>query len=429
MTPQMQQRLLDLSIFFDPSPSIVFRRILQAIIDTFGDTMAMVNLLDGDVVRFREVMNPRPGVVEKGFLALRRTYCQFSIGPVCPLLIQNAAEHPQFRDHVGVRLGITRYLGVPIHDPDGASIGTLCFLDGHSERLLSEDDVQFMSLLAMRVSAEVERERSIESRLAEHRELNQRLAEANQGLQTAAEEKRRFVATVIHDLRQPLTAARTAAHLLRDEDCPEEQDACLDLLEDRLRALGGLVEELARYSEIEAGRLPWRPERVELRALLTRCLTGARLLVPERDDHVRLVDAIDSDLGCADVDPDQLGHIVNNLLSNALKFTPMGTVTLRAHSVDTEQWCLEVVDTGIGIASEHRERIFDEFYQVPVAQRPDRRGLGLGLSIVRHLCIAAGAHLSVASEPGRGARFTVRFPRHTSLESRPAEAGIDQRCQ
>ncbi len=335
------------------------------------------------------------------------------MGAVCPLLIQNAATDPAFLDHAGVRVGITCYLGVPIRDPEGRSIGTLCLLDGHSDQPLGDDDIQFMSLLAMRVSAEVERERLVERRVAEHRELNERLAGANACLEAVAEEKRRFVATVIHDLRQPLTAARTVAHLLRDDSDAEERQACLELLDDRLHALGALVDELAGYSEIEAGRLPWRPVRVELRPLLLECLHGARAAPSCLNREICLRPEIDPALGCAEVDPRQLAHIVNNLLANALKFTPTGGISLRAAPDGDTHWRLEIADTGIGIAPEHLARIFDEFYQVPRSTPGPDRGLGLGLAIVRHLCAAAGATVAVDSHPGRGTRFTLRFPRRS----------------
>jgi signal transduction histidine kinase len=349
---------------------------------------------------------------------------------VCPLLIQNAAEHPQFRNHPGVSLGLTRYLAVPIRDPSGAAIGTLCFLDGYTDQILGDQDVQFMSLLAMRVSAEVERERAIERRVAEHAALSERLAAANARLEASAEEKRRFVATIIHDLRQPLAAARTAAYLLRGETDPLERETCLDLLDDRFAALSGLVEELARYSELEAGRLPWRPQRVELRPLLEECLARAgpasRVGSPRRSrccseegvppvgesrGTLRLVAEFHPDLGEAEVDPSQLCHIVNNLLSNAVKFTPAGAVKLRGCPEGEEHWRLEVVDTGVGIAPEHLERIFDDFYQAPDSRIRGDRGLGLGLAIVRHLCATAGAVISVTSEPGCGTKFSLLFPR------------------
>ncbi|MBI3721794.1 MAG: GAF domain-containing protein, partial [Fimbriimonas ginsengisoli] len=122
------------------------------------------------------------------------------MGAVRPLLVQNGSRDPDYACLPAVQAGFTRYLGVPIFTPAGEVLGTLCFLDTYSEQLLKEADVQFIALLAMRVSAELERERAIEERLAEQRALVAQLATANEKLRAAADEKRRFMATVIHDL-------------------------------------------------------------------------------------------------------------------------------------------------------------------------------------------------------------------------------------
>jgi signal transduction histidine kinase len=333
-----------------------------------------------------------------------------------------------------VPLGLTRYLGVPIYSSEGAAIGTLCFLDGHSDEPLGEVDVQFMQLLAMRVSAEFERERAIRERIAEQRAMVEQLSAANQRLQTAAEEKRRFVAGVIHDLRQPLAAMRMELHLLRTITDAGERAESLATLEERVSALTTMVEELMSYAEIESGRISWRIERIDLPPFLHRLLDGFETAARARGLTLRR--EIARDLGEAVTDPSKLTHILGNLLSNALKFTAQGGVTVRARRRE-RAWEIEVADSGSGIAAEALPHIFEEFYQAP---RSDSRqpeagdgeappvagkrvaaiaartlpqmppGRGLGLAVVRSVSAAMGASIDVASEPGRGTCFRLRFP-------------------
>ena len=315
---------------------------------------------------------------------------------------------------------LTRYLAVPVFTAAGEVLGTLCFLDDRSHLPLSREDVEFLSVLAMRVSTELERERAIEARLAEERAASDRLKEMNDQLLRTAEEKRRLTATVIHDLRQPLATLRTSLYLLRDEDDPGERKEWLDLLDHRLTALDGLVEELMEYSRIEAGQLPWREEQVHLPELLTQCVEG---FTPEAAARgVTLSLELDPQLGACRADSTKLCHIIRNLVSNAIKFTAGSApaiVTVRAAPQEPAAWRLEVEDTGPGIPEAEASNIFDEFYQGRNAQEGEvrsgyPRGRGLGLAIVKHFCTAMGAEVGVHCPPGEGTRFALTFPQSPS---------------
>jgi two-component system, OmpR family, sensor kinase len=335
-------------------------------------------------------------------------------------LIQDARRDPALAGMRAVAAGFTRYLGVPVFNPAGEPVGTLCFLDGRSDVPLGREDVEFLSLLAMRVSAELERERAIEGRLAEERSLVARLEAMNAQLRRADEEKRRFIATVIHDLRQPLTAMRTMVHVLRSDLPIEERDEALDLLDNRLVAMSGMLNELLEYARIQAGQVPWHLEAADLGALLNDCLDGFASEAADRS--VRLERDLDPALGGARTDRARLCHVIGNLVSNALKFTARagrpegeGRVVVRARSAGEERWILEVEDNGTGMEAEELDRIFEEFYQGKTAReggsRDGGRGLGLGLAIVQHLASAMGAEVSVESRPGEGSRFRLTFPR------------------
>jgi len=358
---------------------------------------------------------------------------------VCPVLIQNAAKDPRYHGHPAVRWGFTRYLGVPIRNPEGDAIGTVCFLDNRSSSLLGPEDVEFLSILAMRVSAELERERLTDARLEEAQQAHADLAVLNAQLTDAAEEKRRFVATVIHDLRQPLATLRTLTYVLRMEEDEQERAECLELLDERATAISAMVDELLEYVQIEAGRIPWRAEPVALADVLAACLEQ---MAPEAEARgVRLLLETSADLGESRTDRARLCHVVGNLVSNAVKFTACGAgkgapahgkgvVRLQASSSGSDAWTLVVEDNGVGMSDAVVERIFEEFYQAPTARTSEAgtgypQGRGLGLAIVRHLCTLMGASIAVKSRPGAGTRFTLTLPRD---QSRPKLAAALSEC-
>lgn len=301
-----------------------------------------------------------------------------------------------------------RYVGVPICNPNGETIGTVCFLDDRVEESITQEDERFLSLLAMRVSAEMERERITQSRIEESREQAKHLARLNQSLAAHAEEKRRFVSMVIHDLRHPLTTLRMVLHLLRTEEDPQERGYYLDMLDNRVFALATSLDELVTYDQIEAGKVQIRAEQVELEPLIRDCF-GLFAQVPAT--AASLYCEIDSEIGVVLTDPMKVRHILLNLLANAVKYTPEGSITVRAYSEGSDFWVLEVDDTGIGIRQQLQTKVFEEFVTdaEPCTTAPP--GGGLGLSIVRQLCDVLNAEILMHSTPGVGTCFQIRFPR------------------
>ena len=125
MTPQMIETLYRLSLAYAPEPETIFQQIVEAVAAMYGNTMAMVNLIDGDCLRFRTVVNVHPAFANATRLKMGATLCQFSLRSMSPLLIQNAREHPEFRRHIVVRLKLRGYLGVPISDSGGGVVGKM----------------------------------------------------------------------------------------------------------------------------------------------------------------------------------------------------------------------------------------------------------------------------------------------------------------
>jgi signal transduction histidine kinase/ActR/RegA family two-component response regulator len=233
--------------------------------------------------------------------------------------------------------------------------------------------------------------------------------------------KTQFFAAASHDLRQPLHALGLFAAALSERVKDPEVMRVVNSINASVEALESLFNELLDISKIDAGVIKAAPAHFALRSLFDRLRMD---LEPEAADKgLRLRFSPTN----AYVFSDQvlIERILRNLISNALRYTRAGGVLVgarkRGRSLSIEVW-----DTGVGIPQEERERIFEEFYQLGNPERNSKKGLGLGLSIVKRLGGLLGAAVSVDSRPGRGSVFRVRVPLGTApapQAARTARAG------
>jgi two-component system phosphate regulon sensor histidine kinase PhoR len=222
--------------------------------------------------------------------------------------------------------------------------------------------------------------------------------------------RRDFVANASHELRTPLTSIRGFVEALEDGAIEDQSTAQRFLGKIRTHAdrMAALVEDLLELSRLEAGeRGPDLEETLpaEVAEDVVASFAGA---ASRRDISLRRVDR---GAPAVRTDPDRLRRILENLVDNAVKYTPSGgVVEITTASGLVGGARIEVADDGPGIAAEHLPRIFERFYRVDKARSRELGGTGLGLSIVRHLAQSMGASVSVESEPGKGSRFTVTVP-------------------
>jgi signal transduction histidine kinase len=265
-------------------------------------------------------------------------------------------------------------------------------------------------------------------------DANVRLEERSQQIAEANRAKSRFLANVSHELRTPLNAIVGYNSLARD-GVYGDLSGPLRGVHDRIAAaadhLLGLVNDVLDLSKIEVGRMAVDPQPVNLGSLVDAVATVIEPMASAKRLHVDVVVA--RDLPELHTDPGHVRQILLNLVSNAVKFTERGTITIvaRRQEPDLGDGVVVVVeDTGIGIAREDHDRIFQEFEQVRPSGRGDslERGTGLGLAIARKLSRLLGGDVQVRSAPGAGSRFILSLPRSSptvsiaSDEPRQAEA-------
>jgi signal transduction histidine kinase len=277
------------------------------------------------------------------------------------------------------------------------------------------------------------RERRESSRAAERSRELERLSTE---LLRANRAKSEFLANVSHELRTPLNAIVGFVDLLRDGVygvLGPRQIAPVDRIAASATHLRHLVDQVLDIAKIAAGRLDVHQEIVDLRPFVLDVATEVEPLVSERDLSISI--AVPASLPRVRTDPAHLRQILMNLIGNAVKYTPTGSIAVRGRFIDTpspdgretpsypelrarapdpaKPWvALQVADTGIGIAPADHARVFEEFEQVNAGPRGDsmHRGTGLGLAISRRLARLLGGEVTLQSEMGKGSTFTLWLP-------------------
>ncbi|MGX4640131.1 hybrid sensor histidine kinase/response regulator [Massilia sp. SYSU DXS3249] len=233
---------------------------------------------------------------------------------------------------------------------------------------------------------------------------------AEDALIVADRRKDEFLATLAHELRNPLAPIRTGLDILRirSGDAQATQRAT-DIMERQLRQMVRLVDDLLDVSRINTGKFAIKMGRVELKAVVNDALEVVRSYI-ELHGHELAIDLPDRPVFLHG-DATRLAQILSNLLNNAAKYTNRGgRVTLSAR-VEEKTLVLEVMDTGIGLAPEMLDSVFEMFVQVDSTLERTNAGLGVGLSLARKLVELHGGTIAASSEGlGRGSRFTVRLP-------------------
>jgi signal transduction histidine kinase len=249
-------------------------------------------------------------------------------------------------------------------------------------------------------------------------ELAEKVAAATERLRELDQAKTEFVSVVAHELRTPLTALQGFTELLLSRAVPPERAArFLSHLHSEAERLGRIVAELLDLSRIESGRsLDLEREPVDLAELFER---NIELFATQHPRH-RFQCAHHPGAATLHADRDAVDRILNNLIANAVKYSPDGGRVLIAAtpSVDRPGMIeLSVKDEGVGIPAGDVSRIFDRYVRVPNRETAAVRGLGLGLALVRALAEAHGGGVQVESSPGKGSTFRVFLPAWNSLSA------------
>jgi signal transduction histidine kinase len=333
---------------------------------------------------------------------------------------------------------------VAIESVQAGRLGVLAIGNWDDKNAFDEEDRNLLMAVGEQAAIAIDNARMIgaleeqESRLEAQ---NETLAQQNKELEIqrqqvqlqnlqlleAARLKSQFLATMSHELRTPMNAVIGFSQLLlrqRQNPLVPQQVSMLERILSNGKHLLALINEILDLSKIEARRLDLKLEGFNLETLVNATADELRSLADEK--HLQL--HVSTHLQNPNVinDSIRLRQILINLLSNAIKFTETGTVEVDVREADSDRILLTVRDTGIGIAQENLEHIFEEFRQVDQTLAKKYAGTGLGLAITRALVQLMQGTITVESELGRGSTFLIELPRQVPASAQtlsPPEDG------
>ena len=388
------------------------RHRLDLIIDSVADPI-LVTDQEGDIVLMNtpaERLFNAPGIDDE--LALRRVRA-------------NGANLTSFVSNVLTRSGEQRYRGeIQLGDP---LTGRALPVEAVSGTILSEqgelmwvvtilhdltEAIEKARLYEQLKQASVELERKVQEATAELAEQNELLRRQHIALEQASALKSQFLANMSHEFRTPLNAILGYTHMLLHNvtgQVTDPQRKSLSRIDSNARHLLALINDILDITRIEAGRMPLNATTFGLGELFDEVQSELEPII--KRSNLAVTAKVRGVVPAVRSDRQKVKQIVLNLLSNALKFTPGGSVTMTAsYDARVRQVVIAVKDTGVGIPDEDQVKVFEDFRQLDSSPARGYGGTGLGLSICRRLAQILGGTIELESSAGSGSTFTLRLP-------------------
>ncbi len=388
------------NVYYDFREIIPYNRIGFSLIEN-----------EGQVVRSRWAKSDQPGIkLTTGYVApLEGSSLQTILDTGRPRILSDLAEYLERKpDSESTRLivaeGIRSSLTCPLI-ANGVPVGFM-FFSSVKPNTYADVHVETFLRIAGQLSVIVEKGRLV-SELSEQKAAVER---QNEELRRLDDLKNTFLGVAAHDLRNPIAAIQTSVDLLMDQVLgvsEEDRAYLLERISHQTRHMLTLLDDLLEVTQIESGKLSLNLESVNLRNFLDEAVRQHAMLAARKGTKV-LLQAVPE--GQVMVDPLRLRQVVDNLISNAVKFSPPGsTVRVSAERIPAE-WRVDVQDEGPGVTEQDRKRLFQDFARLSAKPTGDEKSTGLGLAISRRVVEVHGGKIGVNSEPGHGATFWFTLP-------------------
>lgn len=398
----------------DTSPERDYDSITQIAQEICQTPISLISLIDKDRQWFKSAKGIDVTETPRDI-----SFCGHTIlNPYEPFIIENALEDDRFFDNPFVMddPGVQFYAGIPLVTSKGYALGTLCVID-NKPRSLADDQIEALKALANQVTNQFElRKKTIQlEKIKEDLEIkNRELEQAKFHLEEALKAKSVFLSMMSHEIRTPLHSILGNIHLLLEEQPRKEQEAPLKVLKFTGETLLSIINDILDYSKLEAQKVQIEQIPFNLVDLLNNIVEINWHRSKEKGNKLQ-IDLDTSIPAFLEGDPTRLVQVINNLVSNAVKFTKNGQITLKAGVVDRThshvEVKFEVIDNGIGISEESLPKIFDEFAQASIITTRQFGGTGLGLAIIKKILLLFNSEIHVDSTLNEGSNFyfTVNF--------------------
>jgi signal transduction histidine kinase/CheY-like chemotaxis protein len=320
-------------------------------------------------------------------------------------IVPDALADERYADLPAQSLHGARFYGAaPLWIAPNLSLGVLSIYDSKAHLEFSDAERAHFRRLSTLVVNELKRQRG----LRDLKKREEALTRARDAANAASQAKTAFLATMSHEIRTPLNGVLGMVQVMAADSLPCQQRERLEIIRQSGETLLILVNDILDLSKIEAGKLELEKADFNLEALLRGVFCGFSALAAQKGLSYDIEIAPEA-AALFRGDSTRVGQILSNLISNALKFTAAGSITVKARR-EKDAVLLSVADTGIGIAPDALPRIFDKFVQADSSTTRRYGGTGLGLSICHQLARAMGGSITVTSEQGAGTTFQVRLP-------------------
>lgn len=354
--------------------------------------------------RYRNIVDDFTGFIVRWLPGGKRTFISDSYCQYFGITREQAKTndfmdlvYPPDRDSVQMRIkNLTKENPVTIGEHRGVHA------DGSLRWMEWTDRVLFDA------QGQIKEYQSIGFDIHERKQTSELLHQAKLDAEHASQTKSRFLATMSHEIRTPLNCIIGYIDLLQTTALTAQQRKYADRVTYSSKLLVTLLSDVLEASRLETRELTFEPKWVEVSALIDDTIKMCHLDAEKKG----LTIAFRKEMPVATYfDPKRLQQIILNLLNNAIKFTEQGSITVTATKDEQQQMLrITVKDTGIGIAKEDQEKIFDSFFQVDMSATRQHEGAGLGLYLVKRILDANDSKITVQSEVGVGTEFLVQIP-------------------
>lgn len=389
--------------------------------------ISLISLVDPD----RQWFKSKQGI-DVDETARDISFCSHAILENQVFEVQNALTDTRFHDNPLVTNdpNIRFYAGAPLITPRGNAIGTLCVISDKPKKLSSKQ-INALTVLSKEVIAQLElrlNNKKLVMALEKQKAHNKELEKLKEEADTANNTKSKFLANMTHELRTPLHGILNLAEFAISEGTTEEKDNTLKSILKSAHYLSNIVNDILDFSKIEAGKLEIEHINFNLNDVISDVIKPQ--LQQASAKGIKLIKSVDPKIAeNLKGDPLRVSQILNNLCSNAIKFTKTGQVELKvsikSSTLQTQLLKFEVIDTGLGINETVQEHLFKEFHQADSSTSREYGGTGLGLSICARLSELMQGQLSFTSKIGKGSTFTYEQSFELALLPSVAKQGSD----
>jgi signal transduction histidine kinase len=400
--PARMARMLEMSRELNSTTNLdaLLKLITSEAADLTGAQEASILLLDPQTrkLRFRSTsVEMRPEMADMP-IPLENSIAGFVLQENKPLIVNDVSRDPRWNPVVSETLGFPTdsILGVPMHG-DSEPVGVIEALN-KLEGKFAEEDVAILTILADMAGVAVEKARLIDA-----------LQSANQQLSELDRLKSSFIAVASHELRTPLAVILGYVSHLRDAAPPEKAHQFDSVLDAAVR-LRSLIQDMLNLQYVDAEETTVEQALVNLTDLIRDIVASRDEMAMAKQQRIERNLPDDPLRVLADVSMIQV--VLENLIANAIKFTPeRGRITVSLAQQGDEAW-VTVADNGIGVREDQLDRIFNRFYQVESHLSRNYEGMGLGLAIAKDLVELNGGRIWAQSKLGEGSQFVVALPVH-----------------